>query len=168
MNSLNIKLSRVNSKFKPYITVDGDIINCKKNQFGTYEASVQTEKTEVEVVIYRYLELQSKFWFLYAIISFFVSILGIFEPFYDKRCIVIDCKYNVKLNEQSDLKIQLNNVQDKAKATNIESNCDITEITNVYQIDKVAKKRWKIMFCIKLLLWIVAIGLTIYFIVNGI
>ena len=78
MNDVKIKLIGVSNKVKPIVMIDGQRVNYKKNEFEGYDLNYQTEKEEIEVEIYRYLELKGKLWWLYALISFIVSIFGIF------------------------------------------------------------------------------------------
>lgn len=161
MRNLNIKITGVSSKFHPYMMIDGKKVKYKKNQFGFYEINYQTEKENVEMHIYKYLELQGKFWFLYALLSFIISVFGIFEPLYDKKCVVINCKFALKLNEQNEMKIQFNNMIKEGKAVDIESNFEVEELNNSYFVDEKAKKRWKILLAFKILVWIVLVIVTV-------
>lgn len=78
MNTVNIKLTGVNSKFNPIVKIDDNVINLKKNSFGSFDATYETDKNEIEITIFRYLELKSRLWWLYALFSFIISIFGIF------------------------------------------------------------------------------------------
>lgn len=161
MKNLNIKITGVSSKFHPYMMIDGQSVKYKKNQFGSYEINYQTEKEVVEMHIYKYLELQSKFWFLYALFTFIISLFGILEPLYDKRCIVVDCKFSLKLKEQNQMKLQFNNMIGDGKAVEVESDFEVTEIANKYYIDEKVKKRWKFLIAFKVLFWVALIIVTI-------
>lgn len=154
MKTLNLKLTGVNSKVIPNIEVDGKNVKCKKNEFGAFEADIQTEKDEVEVVFSRVLELKSRFWWLFALISFIVSIFGLFEPPYDRKCISIDCKFKIKLNETNNVKVIFNRLSKQGKAVEIETENEFEEIKNEYKTDKTAKTRWIILLVIKLLVWL--------------
>ena len=87
MKSIYLKLVGINSKIIPNIIVDNQNIKCKKIKFDSYEAIIQTEKEEIELTLSNQLELKGKFWWLFALISFVISIFGIFEPPYDRKCI---------------------------------------------------------------------------------
>ena len=157
MKTLNLKLTGLSAKARPIIKVDGEILQAKKNDFGSFEASLQTEKTAVEIEIARENELLAKFWWLYALISFLVSIFGIFEPPYDRKCIVIDYKTVVQLGEgNSELTIKFNNLSSSGRACEIETSCQIEEVANEYRVDKKAKTRWRIILAVKILFWIAA------------
>ena len=115
MNTVNIKLTGVNSKFNPIVKIDDNVINLKKNSFGSFDATYETDKNEIEITIFRNLELKSRLWWLYALFSFIISIFGIFEPFYDKKNIDVDCKFVVKLKESNEIKINFNTLSNQGK-----------------------------------------------------
>ncbi len=154
MKTVNLKFVGVNSKFVPNIYVDNKYVKCKINEFGSYEANIQTEKDEIEIAFTRELELKSKLWWLYALISFIVSIFGIFEPPYDRKCISIDCLFKIKLKEENNIKIKFNTMTTTGRAVEIETENNFEEIKNEYNIDKIAKRRWIILLVVKLVCWI--------------
>ena len=103
-------------------------------------------------------------WWLYVIISFIISIFGLFEPPYDKKCIVIDCKFNVKLNDTNEIKLKFNTMNSQGKAVEIETQNQVDEIKNEYYVDKKAKTKRNIITLIKILIWLVLIIGIIFFI----
>lgn len=161
MNDVKIKLIGVSNKVKPIVMIDGQRVNYKKNEFEGYDLNYQTEKEEIEVEIYRYLELKGKLWWLYALISFIVSVFGIFEPPYDKKCIVIDCKYTFKLQEQNDIKIRFQTLKSEGKCVEVETNLEMQELKNSYYVDKDLKKRWAIILAFKIVCWVLILVLVI-------
>ena len=154
MNKINLKVMGINSKVLPKIFVDGQVIKCKKNEFGSYQTQIETEKSEIEIIITRKLELRAKLWWLYALISFVVSLFGILEPFYDRKCIAIDCRFKVKINAENNINLRFNSLKSNGKAVVIETENEFEEIKNEYNVDKIAKKRFIILLIIKLLVWI--------------
>lgn len=154
MNSVKLKLVGINSKLIPNIFVDGKYIKCKKNEFGSYEANFETEKDEINIAFSRELELKSKLWWLYALISFIVSVFGIFNPPYDRKCISMDCSFNIKLKEANDIKIKFNSLSSSGKAVELETENSFEEIKNEYIIDKIAKRRWIILLVVSIIAWI--------------
>lgn len=167
MRTVNLKFVGVNSKFIPNIYVDNEYVKCKKNEFGSYEATIQTEKDEIEVGFTRELELKSKLWWLYALLSFIVSIFGIFEPPYDRKCISMECLFKVKLNDENNIKVKFNTMTTSGKACEIETTNSFEEIKNEYNVDKVAKRRWILLLVIKIICWIglaflIGYGITKY------
>lgn len=168
MKSLNLKLVGINSKFKPLVSIDGKLINLKKNKYGSYESNYETEKDAVEISVNRELELKSKLWWLYSLITFIISVFGILEPAYDRKCIMTDCKFNVKLNDTNDVKMRFNPLTSQGKAIELETQNEYSEEKNEYFVDKQVKKRRKISILFKVLVWIAIIILAIYFINKGI
>ena len=154
MNSVKLKLVGINSKLIPNIFIDDQYVKCKKNEFGTYETDFQTEKDEIKIAFSRELELKSKLWWLYAILSFIVSVFGIFNPPYDRKCISMDCSFIVKLKDVNNINIKFNSLSSSGRAVEVETETSFEEIKNEYTVDKIAKRRWIILLIARILAWI--------------
>lgn len=154
MNSVKLKLVGINSKLIPNIFIDDQYVKCKKNEFGTYETDFQTEKDEIKIAFSRELELKSKLWWLYAILSFIVSVFGIFNPPYDRKCISMDCSFIVKLKDVNNINIKFNSLSSSGRAVEVETETSFEEIKNEYTVDKIAKRRWTILLIARILAWI--------------
>ena len=154
MNSVKLKLVGINSKLIPNIFIDDQYVKCKKNEFGSYETDFQTEKDEIKIAFSRELELKSKLWWLYAILSFIVSVFGIFNPPYDRKCISMDCSFIVKLKDVNNINIKFNSLSSSGRAVEVETETSFEEIKNEYAVDKIAKRRWIILLIARILAWI--------------
>lgn len=154
MNSVKLKLIGINSKLIPNIFIDDQYVKCKKNEFGSYETDFQTEKDEIKIAFSRELELKSKLWWLYAILSFIVSVFGIFNPPYDRKCISMDCSFIVKLKDVNNINIKFNSLSSSGRAVEVETETSFEEIKNEYTVDKIAKRRWIILLIARILAWI--------------
>lgn len=154
MNSVKLKLVGINSKLIPNIFIDDQYVKCKKNEFGSYETDFQTEKDEIKIAFSRELELKSKLWWLYAILSFIVSVFGIFNPPYDRKCISMDCSFIVKLKDVNNINIKFNSLSSSGRAVEVETETSFEEIKNEYTVDKIAKRRWIILLIARILVWI--------------
>lgn len=154
MNSVKLKLVGINSKLIPNIFIDDQYVKCKKNEFGSYETDLQTEKDEIKIDFSRELELKSKLWWLYAILSFIVSVFGIFNPPYDRKCISMDCSFIVKLKDVNNINIKFNSLSSSGRAVEVETETSFEEIKNEYTVDKIAKRRWIILLIARILAWI--------------
>ena len=154
MNSVKLKLVGINSKLIPNIFIDDQYVKCKKNEFGSYETDFQTEKDEIKIAFSRELELKSKLWWLYAILSFIVSVFGIFNPPYDRKCISMDCSFIVKLKDVNNINIKFNSLSSSGRAVEVETETSFEEIKNKYTVDKIAKRRWIILLIARILAWI--------------
>ena len=154
MNSVKLKLVGINSKLIPNIFIDDQYVKWKKNEFGSYETDFQTEKNEIKIAFSRELELKSKLWWLYAILSFIVSVFGIFNPPYDRKCISMDCSFIVKLKDVNNINIKFNSLSSSGRAVEVETETSFEEIKNEYIIDKIAKRRWIILLVVSIIAWI--------------
>ena len=154
MNSVKLKLVGINSKLIPNIFIDDQYVKCKKNEFGSYETDFQTEKDEIKIAFSRELELKSKLWWLYAILSFIVSVFGIFNPPYDRKCISMDCSFIIKLKDVNNINIKFNSLSSSGRAVEVETETSFEEIKNEYTVDKIAKRRWIILLVARILAWI--------------
>ena len=154
MNSVKLKLVGINSKLIPNIFIDDQYVKCKKNEFGSYETDFQTEKDEIKIAFSRELELKSKLWWLYAILSFIVSVFGIFNPPYDRKCISMDCSFIIKLKDVNNINIKFNSLSSSGRAVEVETETSFEEIKNEYTVDKIAKRRWIILLIARILAWI--------------
>lgn len=154
MNSVKLKLVGINSKLIPNVFIDDQYVKCKKNEFGSYETDFQTEKDEIKIAFSRELELKSKLWWLYAILSFIVSVFGIFNPPYDRKCISMDCSFIVKLKDVNNINIKFNSLSSSGRAVEVATETSFEEIKNEYTVDKIAKRRWIILLIARILAWI--------------
>ncbi|HIT43916.1 TPA: hypothetical protein IAA91_03675 [Candidatus Avacholeplasma faecigallinarum] len=116
MNTVNFKLTGINSKIIPTLIVDNQVIKLFMNEFGSYEGMLETDKDELEITLTSEHELNSNLWWLYSLIAFIVSVLGIFNPFYDRKCIAIDCSFKLHVNKNSNIKFKFNTLKKQQKA----------------------------------------------------
>ncbi len=165
MNKLKIKFTAT-SKIRPVVFVDGTPLKMKKNKFDSLEGEITTDKSQVEISICNYLEINSKLWFLSSLFFFFISLFGIFDIRYDKLCAVSSCKFILKLTGDDNVNFSFRRFADKSKAVELDTDTKFEELENVWNVDTRAKKRLKIMRITKILLWIaliVSILLIIFF-----
>lgn len=158
MKNVNLKIKGV-GRLKPVVCVDGKQIKFKKNNFGSYEKSISTEKDKMEIVIYRYLEINGRLWWLISILQFLVSLFGILDTMKEKNCTIIDCKLVVDLNsaENRNIDLAINENAKNGKSVSITTELEVEEVTNRSYVDEKAKKRFKIMKFVKLFVFIAAV-----------
>lgn len=161
MNNVNLKVTG-GIGLNPNVIIDNNPVKLKKNKYGSLDGNYQTENGEIELKVCRYLELSGKLWLLMSMVFFIISIFGIFNPPYDRKCIQIDYLCKIKLKETNDIKIKINTQNAGDKAIEVERDCEIEEITNSFQIDKVAKKRLVIVRIIEVALWVALVGVIIF------
>ena len=157
MNRLFLKLINV-MNVSPTILVDNKRVKPMKNEFGSYGINYETEKEEVEIKIYKYLEVNGRLWFLMHMIFFVISIFGLLDYRLDKRCTVIDCKLKIKVNENTNAELRFNSFADSGEAYELKTDAEYEEISNRYFVDKRAQKRLKILKITKLICWLALVA----------
>ena len=161
MKNVNLKIKGI-GRLKPVVCVDGKQLKFKKNNFGSYEKTISTDKDKMEIVIYRYLEINGRLWWLISILQFLVSIFGLLDTMKEKGCVIIDCKLIVDLNssENCNIDLAIDENSENGKAVNVATELAVEEIVNRSYVDEKAKKRLKIMKFVKLFVFIaIVIGL---------
>ena len=167
MNTLHIKIRGADRKSMPRIAIDGDSVKCVKNEFGSYEATVQTARPEAEICVYSLLELRLPLWWLYALISFVVSVFGIFNPPYNRACLVPDVRLKVMLAERTDLSVILYPARPQQRAAEFETNMPVYEAANVWTLDRIARRRRRILLAFKIVVWLVLAFVAGYFLAKA-
>lgn len=160
MNKLNMKINGVNTKGLD-IKIDDKKVNLTKNKFGNKAVVYETENPTVNIKIKKYLEINSKAWFLWQMLFFFLSVFGIFDLRLDKRCVILDCEFEVKLEEITTLNLSMNYVKSLEKALKVDCNADVNEIKNVAYVDEQAKKRIKILKIAKICTFFILIIVSV-------
>lgn len=132
------------------IKIDNKKVKLKKNSFGNLGCEYSTDNQNVKITLQKFLEINNKFWWLWQIVYFVISIFGIFDYRLDKQCYVIDCEFDVQVSENTTLTLRYDGKTGKEKALQIETDANVTEIKNQFYVDENAKKRMKKLKFIKL------------------
>ncbi len=160
MKSLNVKITGL-GKFNPIILIDDKEINAKKNKFGSFEHTEITDKESVNIKIKSLLEIESRFWFIYGIFFFIISLFGILDYRLPKKCVKILYEGNVKLSSENGvINIGLLSMPG-GPCAEVKTECEVTEVANMCEVDKVGLKRLKILKNTKLVMWILLVGTLI-------
>lgn len=156
MNKLTFKV--MNPQPNIWVSVDNKDVIAKRDKNGHDEYVYESEKSSVDVTLYKYLEVNSPLYMLWQIFFFIISVFGIFNKRLDKKCVVL--KYRATINLDADTKIiaRINTNYKETKALSIETSAEVVEQENLREVDKNAKKRLKLLKIIKLLLWVALIG----------
>ena len=163
MDKLTVILNGYASKDTMFL-IDGQKAKFKNNKFGNKEFEYQTEKSDATIIIKRFLEINSKFWLLWQLLFFVISVFGIFDMHGSKGYFVVDCEFKISLNEDTKVTLKMNDSPQKTTACQIECNTSYEEIKNQYFIDEQAKKRGKKLIFAKIIttLLIIAIFISIF------
>ena len=124
--------------------INGKPVKLQNNRNGTHSCIVETDKEITQIEIFKSHQYTSKHWFWWNLLYYFVSIFGLFDIRQDKRCLVVDCRFNV--NTIADTKVNLNvlNFENGGKLLDIQGD-NIEVINNVQYFDTDAQKRHKKM-----------------------
>lgn len=165
MKILSLKFLKT-QKLNPSIIIDGKAVKLKRNSFGNYEIKHQTEKDKVEVVIHRYLEFSSPLWLFWSLLYFVISIFGIFDYRLDLKCVVINCRFIVPLddNEENVVLVNLNDIKSE-KAVTLQYKHKLDIIANNYFVDDKVRKRTKIILILRIAIFsllVVFIGFLLF------
>ncbi len=153
MKNIELKLTG-NPKHMPVAHLDGQFVKFKKNEFGTHIVNYTTDKDEVELTLTKTLEISSKWWFLWAILYFFISLFGILDSGYPKDFVVVDCKYILKLDKDLNKFTIKSGANKDGKQIAVESENEMQEVVNNSYFDKKLKRRWVVLLVAKLLVWL--------------
>ena len=89
-------------KFEPEIRVDGKLIRAKKNKEKRMVYTLETEKSELELDIYKWYEEESKLWLLMTIVFYLISLFGILDIKKEKFCRSLKYKGKLLLPEDKE------------------------------------------------------------------
>ena len=161
MRNLELKLKGC-AGIIPVVKIDGKSVKLKNNAFGNKVANFQTDKENVNVKIYRYLELGGKLWLLAEILFFLISLFGVFDAKRDKGSKILDIDLDVSLNEQTSLALSLNANKKDEKGALVEVNTDVKENSNLCFVDEVVTKRKKALIFIKIGIFVAVAALLAF------
>lgn len=124
--------------------INGKHVKVKKQDKRKYVANVDVS-TNAEIVIYYGHYYYGKAWFWRNLLYFFISVFGIFDSSHNRRCAVVDCKFKLNVVQDTSIEFTLNNFVDGDRFVEYSTETEVEEISNVFYIDKIAKKRKKKM-----------------------
>lgn len=164
MNTLNLSLLKA-AYYNPFVMIDGKLMKTKKQQ-GALTCSYSTDKDSVDVKIFKCSELCGKFWFLWWLLFFVISVFGLLNAPYGKDYSVIDCEFDVALQGETEFIGTLNHSkQGSGKAIDYPAKETISEIRNEYYSDEKIKRKKKFIGFLSVIVWI-AIIITVLSIIK--
>lgn len=157
MNVINLTIKRAN--FKNYtVMLDGQVMKLKKDSNGNYSCRYETQNNTADLTVYKVFELHATLWWLWAILFYIIGFLGIFSAGHDRKCQSLSYRLSTQLNPQNNIILEFLPFTEGRPAVRCALDCYATEMQNVYYIDRLAKKRRKLLAIPYLLLWIAAIA----------
>lgn len=161
MRELEIRLSGRQCSGERVVRVDDESLKLKKNKFGNYVGTYQTEKDRVTVKVYNLLDVGGVLWFLTQIFFFLISIFGIFDIHRKEKCLKMDFEAEVELKEENKITLQVNLPKENEKAITVQTELPNREITNNFYLDIRAKKTLKLLLAAKIITAIAVIATVV-------
>lgn len=168
MKEIRFKITGLPAQSSPALTADGTPVRLKRKGYGLYEGCFLTEKETAEIALSARPELSGRFWWLTALITFLLSVFGLFEPPYGKKCFAADLGMLLPLKENNEIEIALRTPSENEKAADVFAPNGYTETENICFTDKKTKRRRRIVFAVKALFWLGIVIAAIYLIVKGV
>ena len=158
MNKLKLKIKAPLKNL--CVEIDGQVFEPEKDESLNNCYAIETEKSTVSVVITRFLELETKLWWLWQILYFVVSLFGILDLKQEKKQLKVFYKAEIALNGENVVELSLNRRAEKAVNV-VSTNAEINEIENKLEKSQIAIKRKKILKISKIMAWIAILAIVI-------
>ena len=126
------------------MTINGKRVKLQYNK-ETKTRSCFVEADKAEIVIYKTHYYTGKHWFWWNLLYYLISIFGIFDSNHNKRCLVVDCRFNTNLETDKKITLNVQNFEDGGKFAELQSDEPFEEISNIQYFDQEAQKRHKKM-----------------------
>lgn len=166
MKSIHLHLHDLAMKMRPIVCIDGEVIALKKNQFESLETDIQTDEEEFTLAITRDHELGRSFWWLYGILIFLLSFFGVFNPPYDRRCILFSVGYKIVADRSSGIGVIFHSLEKNGRVVELETDNNFEEIKNEYHVDKTLKLRWTALLILRVLGILSLVVLLVWLLIN--
>lgn len=146
------------------IFLDGKYFKPKKvkNQHPVIE--YETENNTVELTLKKYSHLSTRLWVLQEIFFFIISIFGILDKKFGNYFYKEHCKIIINVSTETKTTIRFNPPLAGKPVVSFKGDCEITEVENIYELDKELKRKNKILKFIKFLIFIAFVATLLVFI----
>lgn len=160
MNTLEIKLTG-GLPDGTVVTVDGERVKFKKNEFGSLVYKHATDKDRAKIEVFRLLDVGGVWWFIVQLLFFIISIFGLFDIHRKNDAFTVDFETDVVLNGDGKINLCFNPPKDEGPAITVETDLQ-TEITsNSFGADAGAKRIYKLLKFAKIALAVVIVAIVI-------
>ena len=161
MSNVKVTLSK---KLRPLteIYIDGVLMSPKKQKSTKkYGFSYTTDKRYCEIEVRSYSRFQTRLWLLWELLFFVVSVFGIFDVRYGKFTYNTYCKMQVDVANDTDILLRVMDPRNNGVVARIETDAKVNILDNEYIIDRVAKKKQKVLNVFKVLLILAIVAIVI-------
>lgn len=153
--------------YKPVVKIDGKMIEYTRKEHSRYVINYMTDKEKISVSVYKYLEINGKFWFLWQLLYCFLSVFGLFDFRADRKCICYDLKFDLTLSQdKTNVSVKILKPKKTGFAADIKVKNGLWVTSNSFFVDKKARRRTLFMFFIKLALLAAAVIAVVFYFVN--
>ena len=149
MVNLNLNIVGYNPALEN-ISINGNYCNIKKNKDRTRTIETQVEEGKVEIAVLKYHYYSGKYWVLWNLLYFFISIFGIFDVKPDKKFVVVEYKSIVDVKTDSTITLNVQRFEDGGRILELETENEVEEVANKQYYDRDAIKKHKKMNKIKI------------------
>ena len=146
-----------------HVTIDGKYVKLKKKK-NKYFCTVETDKEQCEVIVYKSHVYTGNNWLLWNILYFVISCFGLLDFGLNNKCLVQDARFSLACKQDVQAVIRRQNFEDGGAMVKIETTAQVTEKVNRQYYDKDAKRKHNMFKKVKLGVGMVAaIALAILF-----
>ena len=147
-----------NSAYKPIVTIDGERCQYENGAWDKGVIHYATDKDKVSVSITKTIEINTRFWLLWQIFYYIISLFGLLDFRPDKKGISYTVQFDIDLiSDYTVASVRLLKQKRYGLAANIKANSNIHIGTNRFYIDPKAKKHRRILVLMEFLILIAAI-----------
>lgn len=125
------------------LTINGKRVKLTKNKNNTRTCLVEAE--HAEIVVYKTHNYFGKRWFWWNLFYYLISVFGLLDFNRNKRCLVVDFRFNLNLTKETKVVISIQNFENGGKFAEIECEEQVDIINNVQYFDVEGQKRHKKM-----------------------
>lgn len=173
MKNITINVKRLNLLPGAIVLVDDKEIKFKKDKFENLSYKFNTDKDNVNIKVVSVNELDRKYWLIYILFYWFISIFGILNPPFEKYGYVINynCNYLISKNETIELYFNYPKANKKLLQVKEENNMLDNETNIIIQDEKIYKrakfyKKFKIAMLVLIAIAIIA-SVVAYFVIKN-
>ena len=158
-----------NTMFHPEVFVENKKVTLKKAKDKRKGYLVQTDKDEIDVKIFSWYEIETKYGLFISILFFFISFFGLFDIKEKRRGKSLKFEGKIKLEsgiDNQEIKLVLKSFKEGEKAIVCEGDYLIeNNDSNKYFVDKNIEKKLMILEKIKKYTWFVIVVLILILVI---
>ena len=160
-----IILRNFKTKWRPQILINNRQYRFRYNQNRELTIPFKSDDNDIHLLIRRDYELRGPLAILNFLLSFVLSIFGLFNPLYDLKAVYINVNINAVLVNGSSNKIILDFDKNKRKVL-VSSNINAVIFNNDFKVGKLAKATAILSLLWQIFAWLAIMIIVIFFLFN--